>query len=100
MSNFEEKNKNVEEITTSGYQKVENTVVGGYQKIENTVVGGYTKIQDTVVGGYQKVEDFFVDHLFAREGETVKEAKERLLQNKENHQQKHETKNNKGVYHE
>lgn len=63
-------------------EKVGKTVaegaVSGYQKIEEGVVGGYKKIEDGVVGGFSKVVDKCVEVLFAREGESVEEAKARL----------------------
>ena len=64
--------------TVGGYQKIERTVVSGYKKIEDGVVGGYKKIEDGVVEGFGKVVDKCVEVLFAREGETVEEAKARL----------------------
>jgi len=60
------------------YQKIEDAVVGGYQKIEDAVVGGYQKMEDAIVGGFAKMTDKMVEKLFAREGETVEEAKDRL----------------------
>lgn len=48
------------------------------EKIEKKVVDGYRKIEDAVVGGFEKVSDGFVERLFAREGESVGRAKERL----------------------
>ena len=48
------------------------------EKIEKKVVDGYRKIEDAVVGGFEKVSDGFVERLFAREGESVGQAKERL----------------------
>ena len=48
------------------------------EKIEKKVVDGYRKIEDGVVGGFEKVSDGFVERLFAREGESVERAKERL----------------------
>lgn len=59
-------------------EKIEKAVVGGYKRIENGVVGGYKKIEEGAVGGFQKVSDKFVEKLFAKEGETVEEAKARL----------------------
>ncbi len=64
--------------TVSGYKKIENGVVEGYKKIENGVVTGYKKIETGAVEGFQKVTDKCVEVLFAREGETVEEAKARL----------------------
>lgn len=48
------------------------------EKIEKKVVDGYKKIEDSVVGGFEKVSDGFVERLFAREGESVGQAKARL----------------------
>ena len=66
------------EEVTSGYKKIENGVVSGYKKIEDVVIGGYKKIEDSVVGGFGKVSDKFVEKFFAREGESVADAKKRL----------------------
>jgi hypothetical protein len=66
------------EEVTAGYQKVEQGVVTGYKKIENGVVNGYLKIQNGIVEGFCKVMDKCIDVLFAREGETVEQAKARL----------------------
>ena len=59
-------------------EKIAETVVEGYKKIEDGVVGGYKKIEEGAVEGFQKVSDKFVEKIFAKEGETVEEAKERL----------------------
>lgn len=59
-------------------EKISESVTEGYQKIEDGVVGGYQKIEDGVVDGFNKVSDKFVEKLFAKEGETVEEAKKRL----------------------
>lgn len=59
-------------------EKIAETVVEGYKKIEDGVVGGYKKIEDGAVEGFNKVTDTFVEKLFAKEGETVEEAKARL----------------------
>ena len=48
------------------------------EKIEKKVVDGYKKIEDAVVGGFEKVSDGFVERFFAREGESVGQAMERL----------------------
>ena len=52
--------------------------VSGYKKIEQGVVNGYKKIEDGVVGGFNKVVDKCVEVLFAKEGESVEDAKARL----------------------
>ena len=59
-------------------EKIAEAVVGGYKKIEEGVVGGYKKIETGVVEGFQKVTDKCVEKLFAREGESVEDAKKRL----------------------
>ena len=68
----------VEEGAESAYQKIEGGVVGAYQKIEDAVVGGYKKIEEGVVEGFSRMTDKFVEKLFAREGESVEDAKKRL----------------------
>ena len=71
----------VAEEAVSGYQKIEKGVVDGYKKIEDGVVTGYKKIENGVVEGFGKVVDKCVDVLFAKEGESVEEAKARLSGN-------------------
>ena len=68
----------VDEGTVSGYKKIEKGVVTGYKKIEDGVVNGYKKIEEGVVDGFGKVVDKCVEVLFAKDGETVEEAKARL----------------------
>lgn len=59
-------------------EKIAEKVVAGYKKIEAGVVGGYKKIETGVVEGFGKVSDKCVETLFAKEGETVEDAKKRL----------------------
>ena len=66
-----------EEAVTS-YQKIEQGIVKGYQKIENGVVDGYKKIENGVVEGFGKVVDKCVEVFFAKNGESVEDAKARL----------------------
>lgn len=66
------------EEAVSGYKKVEKGVVDGYKKIEDGVVTGYKKLEDGVVEGFGKVVDKCVEVLFAKEGESVEDAKRRL----------------------
>ena len=47
-------------------------------KIGQTVVDTYKKVEDGVVGGFTKMADKFVDKYLTRDGETVKEAKQRM----------------------
>ncbi len=63
-------------------ENISNQVVEGYQKIENGVVTGYKKIEAGAVEGFGRVVDKCVEVLFAKEGESVEDAKNRL-QNKE-----------------
>ena len=58
-------------------------VMSGYKKIEDGVVSGYKKIENGAVTGFEKVTDKCVDVLFAKEGETVEEAKARLSAKKD-----------------
>ena len=63
-------------------EKMGQTVTGGCKKIEDGVVSGYKKIENGTVTGFEKVTDKCVDVLFAKEGETVGEAKARLASKK------------------
>lgn len=60
-------------------KKIEEGVVGGYKKIEEGVVGGYKKIENGVVSGFNKMSDKFVNNYLTEDGESVEEAKERLV---------------------
>ena len=75
-------NQEKENITMSKFveanEKIAEKVVEGYKKIEDGVVGGYKKIEDGVVEGFGKVTDKCVEKLFAKEGESVEDAKKRL----------------------
>ncbi|MBE5884935.1 MAG: hypothetical protein E7284_00825 [Lachnospiraceae bacterium] len=62
-------------------EKIAEAVVGGYKKIENGVVEGYKKIETGAVEGFNKVSDKCVEKLFAKEGESVEDAKMRLQGN-------------------
>lgn len=62
-------------------EKIAEKVVEGYKKIEDSVVSGYKKIEEGAVEGFNKVTDKIVGSVFAKEGETVEEAKERLTAN-------------------
>lgn len=66
----------------TGYQKIEKSVVGGYKKIETGVVEGYKKMETGAVEGFGKVVDKCVEVLFAKEGESVEDAKARLRSEK------------------
>lgn len=66
------------EGVVTGYKKIENGVVSGYKKIENGVVEGYKKLENGIVAGFNKVTDKCVQVLFAKDGESVEDAKARL----------------------
>lgn len=59
-------------------EKIAETVMEGYKKIEDGVVGGYKKIEEGVVNGFNRVNDKIIEKVFAKEGESVEEAKSRL----------------------
>lgn len=59
-------------------EKIAEKVVEGYKKIEDGVVAGYKKIENGAVEGFGKVVDKCVEVLFAKEGESVEDAKARL----------------------
>ena len=60
---------------------MEDAAVAGYKKIEDGVVTGYKKIETGAVEGFGKVVDKCVEVLFAKEGESVEDAKARLSSN-------------------
>ena len=59
-------------------EKIAEGVANGYKKIESGVVNGYKKVETGVVDGFGKVVDKCVEVLFAKEGESVEDAKARL----------------------
>ena len=63
-------------------EKIKDGVVEGYKKIEKGVVDGYKKIESGVVDGFGKVSDKCVEVLFAKDGESVEDAKKRLSRDK------------------
>ncbi len=63
---------------TEHIEKISQGVTEGYQKIEDGVVNGYKKIETGAVEGFGKVVDKCVEVLFAKEGESVEDAKARL----------------------
>ena len=63
-------------------EKIAGAVESGYKTIEKGVVKGYKKVEESVVKGYTKIEDKFVEKYLTRDGESVKEAKERLKKEK------------------
>ncbi len=59
-------------------QKIAGLVAVAYGKIKKGTVDSYQKVEQSFIDGYTKIEDRFVGAYLTREGETVKEAKERL----------------------
>ncbi len=59
-------------------ERIAEAMVAGYKKIETGVVEGYKKIETGAVEGFGKVTDKCVEVLFAKEGESVEDAKKRL----------------------
>lgn len=59
-------------------EKLAEKVAEGYKKIEDGAVTGYKKMETGIVNGFNKVTDKCVEVLFAKDGETVEEAKKRL----------------------
>ena len=53
-------------------------LVEANERIAEAVVEGYKKVEKGAVEGFTKVTDKCVEKLFAKEGETVEEAKKRL----------------------
>lgn len=59
-------------------EKIAEKVVEGYKKIEDGVVSGYKKIESDAVEGFNKVSDKVIEKVFAKDGESVEDAKKRL----------------------
>ena len=98
MAKIADMGEKIAKNVTEGYQKIEDkftekfleedgslktgkigeAVNEGFQKIEDGVVSGYKKIEEGVVEGFEKVSDKFVEKLFAKDGESVEDAKKRL----------------------
>ena len=71
------------ELAEQTAKTIAGGIVSGYKKIENAVVSGYKKMEDGVVEGFGQVVDKCVGTLFAREGESIEEAKARLRHEEE-----------------
>ena len=63
-------------------------IVNANKKIEQAVVGSYKKIENSVVGNYKKIEDKFVDTFLKKDNETIAEAKERIMKEQEEIEQR------------
>lgn len=58
--------------------QLSRSVCEGYKRFEGSVVSGYKKLENGAVQGFNRFGDKCVDTLFAREGESTEEAKNRL----------------------
>lgn len=58
-------------------------ILNANKKIEKAVVSGYKKVENSVVDGYKKIEDKFVDTFLKKDGETIEEAKARVIKEQE-----------------
>ena len=63
-------------------EEMGQTVTSGYKKMQDGVLSGYKKIENGAVTGFEKVTDQCVSVLFAKVGESAKEAKARLAKRK------------------
>lgn len=61
-------------------------IVNANKKIEKVVVGTYKKIENTTVKTYKKIEDKFVDTFLRKDGETIEEAKARVIKEQQEKQ--------------
>lgn len=59
-------------------EKIARHVLRCYQKIEDGMVSGYKKTESAIVTSAQKVTDKCIEVLFAKEGESINDAKIRL----------------------
>lgn len=62
-----------------GNQKIAKAVVGTHKKIKQAVVGSYQSIETGALNGYTKIEDWFVAQYLTKDGETIEDAKKRLV---------------------
>ena len=63
---------------TETNDKIANAVTKGYKKVEEGVVKGYKAVEKSAVDGFNKVSDKCIEKIFAKEGESVEDAKKRL----------------------
>lgn len=59
-------------------EKMTQAILHGYKAIETAVVSAYQKIETGAVQGFQALTDRCIARFFAREGETVQQARARL----------------------
>lgn len=62
------------------HEEIARSVTSDFLKIEEGVTGGYKKIETAVVGAYKQIENKFTSQFLAHEGESVEEAKARLIE--------------------
>ena len=51
------------------------------EKIAEKVVEGYKKIENGAVDGFNRMNDKIIERVFAKDGESLEEAKDRLSKN-------------------
>lgn len=78
MEKLMNKTERIANNVTKGYHTIETGAVRGYQKLQDGVVCGYERMQNSIVRGFTRMMDRCVQVLFAKEGESVDEAKARL----------------------
>lgn len=76
LSSYYQVNQSKQRKGGSGMAK--SKLVKANEKIAKGVVGSYKKMEEGVVEGFQKIADKFVDNFLTKEGESVKEARDRL----------------------
>ena len=74
-----------EEVAEEANNAVESGVVNTYKMFEDGVVGGFKKMETGIVEGFNKLTDKCVEVLFAKEGESVEDAKKRLCGKESSH---------------
>jgi hypothetical protein len=65
-------------------------LVAANKKIEEAVVGAYMKIENGAVSGFNKIADAFVDDYLTKDGESVEDARKRLLNEEQVRREKSE----------
>ena len=62
--------------------EIAKDVTDAYGSIESGVVGAYEEVEENAVSGFERICDGFIEKFFAKNGESVEEAKDRLEKNK------------------
>ena len=63
----------------AAYEAVREGALEAYRTSERIAVGGYKAVENAVTGTYRKIEDRFIDRFLREDGETVEEAKKRII---------------------